>query len=69
MLQKRPVFGRGVFCLPAPCTQRVGFTQKNRLETVQAEGEGGKSCFFQTFTSLSFRLETVQAEGEGGKSL
>lgn len=21
----------------------VGFTQKNRLETVQAEGEGGKS--------------------------
>lgn len=42
MLQKRPVFGRGVFCLPAPCTQRVGFTQKNRLETVQAEGEGGK---------------------------
>lgn len=43
MLQKRPVFGRGVFYLPAPCTQRVGFTQKNRLETVQAEGEGGKS--------------------------
>lgn len=42
MLQKRPVFGRGVFCLPIPCTQRVGFTQKNRLETVQAEGEGGK---------------------------
>ena len=41
MLQKRPVFERGVFCLPIPCTQRVGFTQKNRLETVQAEGEGG----------------------------
>ena len=43
MLQKRPVLRRGVFCLPAPCTQRVGFTQKNRLETVQAEEEGGKS--------------------------
>ena len=43
MLQKRPVLRRGVFCLPILCTQRVGFTQKNRLETVQAEGEGGKS--------------------------
>lgn len=40
MLQKRPVFGRGVFLF---ARSLVGFTQKNRLETVQAEGEGGKS--------------------------
>ena len=43
MLQTRPVFGRGVFCLLRSLHAEVGFTQKNRLETVQAEGEGGKS--------------------------
>lgn len=43
MLAKSALSYDGAFFVcPVPCTQRVGFTQKNRLETVQAEGEGGK---------------------------